>query len=116
MSMEINQLTPAGYATWDAFVNQHPQGSPFHLTAWKESITETFGYRPMYLMATEGGRIQAVLPLFLVSSLWTGKALISSPFAVYGGILATDDAARSALTAHLSELANRMRVAYAELR
>jgi FemAB-related protein (PEP-CTERM system-associated) len=116
MSLQISELTPAGYSAWDEFVNQHPQGSPFHLTAWMRSIEETFGYRPMSLMATDGSRVDGVLPLFLVSSLLTGKALISSPFAVYGGILASDDNARSALAAHLSDLANRMRVGYAELR
>jgi FemAB-related protein (PEP-CTERM system-associated) len=116
MSLEISELTPAQYSVWDDFVERHPHGSPFHLTAWKQSIEETFGYRPVYAMATSGGTVQAVLPLFLVSSLLTGKALISSPFAVYGGILATSDAARAGLAQYLSALAQRLKVGHAELR
>ena len=101
---------------WDEFVQHHPHGSPFHLTAWKRSIEETFGYRPIYLMASRKRSIEAVLPLFFVSSFLTGKALISSPFAVYGGILASGDDARAALSSHLGTLANNLQVGYAELR
>ena len=65
---------------WDTFVSNHPYGSPFHLIAWKESIEQTFGYRPFYLLATIGDRVAGVLPLFLAKSLLTGRRLISSPF------------------------------------
>lgn len=116
MSLAISELTPDRYAAWDEFVRNHPHGSPFHLTAWKRSIEETFGYRPIYLQASAGGRVEAVLPLFLVSNILTGKALISSPFAVYGGILASDDGSRAALAAHAADLARRMQVGHLELR
>jgi FemAB-related protein (PEP-CTERM system-associated) len=94
----------------------HPYGSPFHLTAWKRSIEETFGYRPYCLMATEGECIRAVLPLFLVQNFLTGKALISSPFAVYGGVLADSPEAATALREEVRALGASLNVDYVELR
>jgi FemAB-related protein (PEP-CTERM system-associated) len=50
----------------------------------------------MYLLAEDGEKIRGVLPMFYVKNILVKSALISSPFAVYGGILADSaDAARS---------------------
>src|SRR5437762_9623453 len=87
MAISVRQFQPVDALCWDAFVRSHPYGSPFHLMGWKASIEETFGYEPLYLIAEEDGRMRGVLPLFLVRSLLMGKALLSSPFAVYGGPL-----------------------------
>src|ERR1035437_4490887 len=81
-------------ARWDGFVHRHPHGSPFHLIDWKKSIEETFGYRPFYLIALEADQVRGVLPLFFVENLLVNRALISSPFAVYGGVLADSPAVR----------------------
>ena len=51
-------------------------------------MEETFGYEPKYLLAEDNGRLVAVLPLFLISNLLAGRILLSTPFAVYGGVLA----------------------------
>jgi len=101
---------------WDRFVLQHPHGSPFHLTAWKHSMERTFHYEPRYLAAVEGETVRGVLPLFLVRNLLIGKALISSPFAVYGGILAADEEAHRALAAEAAALARSVGAGYLELR
>lgn len=101
---------------WDAFVRATPGGSPFHLTAWMRAVESTFGHRPHYLMATAGDRIAGVLPLFAVRGLTGGRALVSSPYAVYGGICATSDEARTALLDAATELARRVGARYVELR
>jgi FemAB-related protein (PEP-CTERM system-associated) len=112
----VRQLQPNDYSSWDRFVLEHPCGSPFHLSAWKESIEQTFGYKGMCLLATRQERICAVLPLFLVSSLLTGKRLISSPFAVYGGILADSEESKMALLSRAQELGEQLQVQDIELR
>lgn len=84
--------------------------------AWKRTIEQTFGYVPHYLVAVADGRIQGVLPLFLIQNWLMGKVLISSPFAVYGGILAESDEARQALCAQVQELGERLQVQHVELR
>lgn len=114
--MEIRPPKPEDDRAWDAFVLGHALGSPFHLTAWKKSIEEVFHYRPMYLLASEGGTIRGVLPLFLVKSLIVGKVLISSPFAVYGGILADSAEVRDALAQSVKQLGESLDVEYIELR
>lgn len=101
---------------WDRFVADHPHGSPFHLMAWKKTMARTFGYQPMYLLARDGAGIRGVLPLFFVRNFLLGKALISSPFAVYGGILADSDAVRKELWERARRMGEDLGVEYVELR
>jgi FemAB-related protein (PEP-CTERM system-associated) len=112
----VRPLDQGDEAAWDRFVLAHPHGSPFHLMAWKRTIEQTFGYVPHYLVATGDGRIQGVLPLFLIQNWLMGKVLISSPFAVYGGILAESGEARQALCAEARGLGERLQVQHVELR
>lgn len=114
--MTIQPLTAERHSAWNDFVLRHPHGTPFHLLAWKNSVEKTFPYEPRYLLALEAGTIRGVLPLFLVSNLLVGKALISSPFAVYGGVLADSEEARNALRQAVSDLGTEQRVDYVELR
>jgi FemAB-related protein (PEP-CTERM system-associated) len=101
---------------WDAFVRSTPGGSPFHLTAWKRVVESTFGQHSHYLMATRGGGIEGVLPLFLVRDLLGSRGLISVPYGVYGGICSTSTAAADALVAAATELAAMVKADYVELR
>ncbi len=116
MGLNIHQLSPPELAAWDEFVLAHPHGSPFHTTAWMKSIEETYKFAPMYLMASEGSLVRAVLPLFLVDNFLTGKALISSPYAVYGGILADSAGVQQEMAQHLRVRADFLQVQYVELR
>jgi len=113
--MQITELGTEA-AEWDAFVRASGEGSPFHLTAWKRAVERTFGMRAHYLMAREGGRLEGVLPLFEVRELFGRRALISVPYAVYGGICATSESARAALVDAASALGRTRGAAYVELR
>lgn len=101
---------------WDAFVHSVPQGSPFHLLAWRRVVETVYGHRPQYLMATRGNGLEGVLPLFETRGPLGGRALISVPYAVYGGICGTSPAARQALLEAARELGARLGAAYVELR
>jgi FemAB-related protein (PEP-CTERM system-associated) len=114
--MVVRIATPADSAAWDAFVQQHPQGSPFHLQAWRKTIEDSFAFTPLYLLAEDEGRICGILPLFLVSNVLIKKALISSPFAVYGGILAASPSAANALHSEAKARGTQLGVQYVELR
>lgn len=116
MALTVRAFAEGDRAGWDAYVDAHPQGSPFHLTAWMDCIAASFGYEPRYLVAVNGTEIEGVLPLFLTSSLMSGKALISTPFAVYGGILAQDPTAREAIREHLERMAEELAVQFVDLR
>ena len=101
---------------WDAFVRATATGTPFHLTAWKRAVEAAFGHRAHYLMATRGDRIEGVLPLFAVRGLRGGRALVSAPYAVYGGICAASDEATQELVQAATGLARELGARYVELR
>lgn len=114
--MRIIEYSSAIRESWDSHVLAHGQGTLFHTSRWKRAIERTFGYRSLYLAAEHDGELTAVLPLFLVSNPLIGKALISTPFASYGGALAKGEDSRVALLDAATELARENRVEYLELR
>ncbi|HEV2962205.1 MAG TPA: FemAB family XrtA/PEP-CTERM system-associated protein [Candidatus Angelobacter sp.] len=114
--MNIVEYKDENRAAWDSYVMHHERGTLFHLIAWKHSIEREFQYKPRYLMATQGSQVVGVLPLFLVANMVTGRKLISTPFAVYGGICASDEQAEQALIKAACDLAQNERVEYLELR
>jgi len=114
--MEIQSLATEDQGHWDEFVQAHPHGSPFHLLAWKKTMEEIYGYSPRYLVARQGACIRGVLPLFLVKNFVMGKVLMSSPFAVYGGILADGEEAKQALGEQAKKLGRELAVEHIELR
>ncbi len=85
----------------DAFVRAHPLAAPFHLSGWSRAIERSCGQKSVCLIAEAGdGLIAGVLPLTEVKSTLFGKALVSSGFAVGGGVLAdSESAARQLLEA-----------------
>jgi len=101
---------------WDRFVLANQQGTFFHLLGWRDVIARNFGYRPFYFYAEEQNEIQGVLPLFLVRSLLFGKALVTIPLGVYGGIVSQSDEAEKSLFRAVEELARKLQVRYFELR
>jgi FemAB-related protein (PEP-CTERM system-associated) len=114
-SQMVRQPLSEEYREWDEFVLRHPHGSPFHLIAWKKTLEESFGYQPQYLIARDD-KVRGVLPLFFVRNPLLGRALISSPFAVYGGILADSNEVRLALYEKARAIGEELRVDYIELR
>ena len=114
--MIIRDYTSNDKSRWNAFVDRTADGSVFHRTEWKEIIEDTFHYQSYYLLAETGNQIVGLLPLFHTKSIIGGNALISSPFAVYGGVLAPDAAVGEALIGESLKLAERLGVPYAEFR
>jgi len=101
---------------WDAFVDDAPQATFFHRTAWRGLIEQTLGHRCHYLYAERDGVVTGVLPLAEIRSRLFGHALISTPFCVYGGVLAGDPDSEERLTQAAAALADELRVDYLELR
>jgi FemAB-related protein (PEP-CTERM system-associated) len=108
--------THADEAAIAAYVRAHPQGTPFHLPAWMKGVETGTGQRSHWLVAERGGRITGVLPLTAVKSMLFGKALVSSGFAVGGGVLADDDAVIDALVRAGWALAEKLGCPSLELR
>ncbi|MHC5110188.1 MAG: FemAB family XrtA/PEP-CTERM system-associated protein [Planctomycetota bacterium] len=82
---------------WDEYVENHPEGTVFHTQAWRDAVMKTFGHKPVYLSAQRSGKLQGVLPMFVVDSRFLGRVLVSVPYGVGGGILADDQDSAAAL-------------------
>jgi FemAB-related protein (PEP-CTERM system-associated) len=97
-------------------VHACPAATFFHRAGWQTILRQVFRHDTHYLYAQAGGRMQGVLPLAHVNSLLFGSALVSLPFAVYGGVAADNDEAAAALVEQAQALARRLGVAHLELR
>ena len=87
---------------WDDFVQAHPWGTVYHLTAWRRVIEAAFPHiegRFLLLRSSENGRIVGGMPLYTVRSRLLGNRLVSVPFSSFCDPLA----ASSRLLAQLVE-------------
>ncbi|MES2946908.1 MAG: FemAB family XrtA/PEP-CTERM system-associated protein [Pseudomonadota bacterium] len=115
----IRRLLPGDVATanaWDAFVFSHPQATFFHRAGWQKLVQDVFKHDTYFLYAQAAGAITGVLPLAHVKTWLFGNALVSLPFAVYGGVVASDAQAALALEHEAQAIAKRLGVAHLELR
>jgi FemAB-related protein (PEP-CTERM system-associated) len=106
----------AASVRWDDFVQACPQATFFHRAGWQRVLGQVFRHETHFLYAEADGRIQGVLPLARVRSWLFGHALVGLPFAVYGGVAATDPQVTLALEAEAQKLARRLGVDHLELR
>ncbi len=113
---EIKELSVGDESRWDAFVEAMPDATFFHRSGWKQVIEQAFGHKVYLLYAEAAGEIQGVFPLGHVKSMLFGNSLSSMPFCVYGGIVATNEAARLALESHAIEMAKSLNVDHLEIR
>ncbi len=101
----------------DRFVNEHPQGTAFHRAAWVLAVSKACGHGWRYMLAENtAGELQAILPLNLIHSAVFGRALVSSGFAVGGGILSVDNQATETLADAVWHFAETHSFPTAELR
>jgi FemAB-related protein (PEP-CTERM system-associated) len=112
----VRPLTAESRGRWDAFVGACPDATFFHRAGWKWVIERSFGHRTYHLMAERGEVVCGVLPLIHVRSRLFGNALVSMPFAVYGGPVASGPEALAALDRAALSLAERLGVDHLEYR
>ncbi len=115
LATQVSALGRQDHQLWDDFVRAHPDGSFFHLSAWRDIIEQVFGHRCYYLVAQRAGCIVGVLPLAEVKSRLFGHALTSLPFCVYGGPVG-DDEAVAMLEAEAERIARALGVLHLEYR
>jgi FemAB-related protein (PEP-CTERM system-associated) len=114
--LSVRPFAAADLARWEAFVQACPDATFFHRIGWREIYETVFRHRTHYLMAERDGQIVGVLPLVHMRSMLFGRALVSLPFAVYGGVASSDPLAVGALHAAARALARDLGVQHLELR
>ena len=115
-AVEVRPFSPADAGAWSAYVEGSGSATVFHRLAWSEAVERAYGHRPVHLAAWRAGRLAGILPLFLVRSAFAGRIAVSLPYATYGGIVADDAEAASALLAAARRLKGELHARYVELR
>ena len=109
---EANEL-----ARIEAFVSASREGTAFHRPAWVLAVSRACGHEWRYLLAEDdAGALQGILPLNLIHSALFGRALVSSGFAVGGGILSDSAQAIQLLADEAWRFAERHSFPSVELR
>lgn len=73
---------------WDDYVLTHPNGSPFHLSSWLQTIYQAYNFEPLLFVKKDNdNKIAGIFPCFLIKSIINGKRIVSIPFSDYGGPL-----------------------------
>ncbi len=118
-ALHVRHLEPGDSvvaARWDAFVADCAGATFFHKSGWQRILTEVFRHPTYFLYAERDGQIEGLLPLGHVKSLLFGNALVSLPFAVYGGVAASTPEAVEALETEAQAIAKKLGVDHLELR
>lgn len=114
--MNVRLFNESDCNSWDDYVVNHPAGTFFHLTGWKDVVEKSFGHRACYLIAEDAGRISGVFPLFSVKSILFGRSMVSIPFATYGGIVADSEEVAQGLYDEAVKVTQRKKLDYLEMR
>ena len=113
----LNLRDPVQAQAADEFVMGRADGTPFHRPAWLTAIARATGNRAHMLAAVApSGKIRGLLPLTHMKSRLFGQALVSSGFAVDGGVMAEDSRAAQALGGAAQDMARNLAVGSVELR
>jgi len=76
--------------SWNAFVEDHPDGTFCHRYEWSEIIQAAYRNDCHYIAARQSGRIVAVFPMIVLRTLRGKKRAVSVAFNNYGGPLVAD--------------------------
>ena len=104
-------------ADWDAFVEERPRASLYHLSGWTELAYEVFGHRTLFLEAREPtGALAGILPVVQQRSWLLGNFATSVAFFNYGGVLTDDPLVAEQLMRRASETVEALGCRYLEFR
>ena len=112
-------LLPDETAEWDAFVDRHPLGLVYHLSAWTRVLETAFPHiQGRFLVLRDGadGGIRAGVPVYTVKSWLLGQRVVSVPFASFSDPLIRSAAEFEQLLPHLIELQRSTKSRLLEIR
>ena len=114
--MQIRTVIDSDQPAWDDYVLNHPNGLAYHQFAWKNAISEAYGFTDCYLLAEEQGEIVGVLPLIDFKASFCGRSLVSLPYCDVGGCLADNEEISTALQNQSVEIGQQINARKVELR
>ncbi len=108
-AVSIHLAKQADQHRWNTYVRSHPDGSPYHLFAWKQAVEQAYGHRSYYFYAESGGRLTGILPLFHLYFPGILNELTALPYCDVGNCLCDSDAVQDALLAEALKLQKTLR-------
>ncbi|BHH86267.1 GNAT family N-acetyltransferase [Desulforhopalus sp. 52FAK] len=93
----VRQVEKKDQKRWNNYVLSHPEASPYHLWAWKDSVEQAYGHTSFYLVAEYNEKVVGVFPLFNLRFPWLLNELTALPFCDVGNCLADSFAIQNAL-------------------
>lgn len=115
-AIAVRRVNPLAETDWDAQLASCPGAVFFHTAAWARVLHETYGFRPVYLVAEDPDGGRALLPLMEIDSWLTGRRGVSLPFTDECRPAGGDEHTHCALTLAALACADDRRWRYLELR
>ena len=111
-------MTPVtNFDEWNEYVLNHPNGTFYLLSFWKDAIEKAFKIKNRYFIAKKDGKPCGIIPLFVVHTIALKKVSISIPYGgFYAGILANDEKTRDRLLEFAVSFSKHNGSEYLELR
>lgn len=114
--MAVDLLTKEDEQKYKDYLDNNPQATFEYTLEWKDILERNFGFESKHIIyKDEEGNIKGVLPLFKASSIF-GKRLVSTPYAVYSGILADTYEVKKEIINFSRKLAIEEKVNFLEIR
>lgn len=89
--MDLQILNPLDEPGWDDLLRNSGDSSFFHTSGWARVLVQSYGYKPVYFVALDGGRLSLLVPYMDIPSLLTGRRGVSLPFSDYCDPYASDN-------------------------
>lgn len=113
----IYEINPLCDERWPALAANHASASVFHSRQYLETLTHTYGYKPMALTTAAPGEPLSNAVLFCEISSWlTGKRLVSLPFSDHCAPLLDNDLQLPEVSSWLQAERKRRSWKYTEFR
>lgn len=116
-SIQVKPLDDSQCGAWDAYVQGKDNSAVYHLSAFRDIISRSFGHKTVYLAAYDvAGQICGVLPAVEMKSALFGHFIVSLPFFTYGSVLADSAEIEKKLCTTLFAYAEKEGIEHVELR
>lgn len=107
---------PLADPVWDVLLSECPSATVFHTSAWARVLSESYGYRPCYIIRTKNDTITTLVPIMEVKSWLTGTRGVSVPFADYCSSILSDEMEGDQIQSFITRLGNDRKWRFWELR
>jgi hypothetical protein len=116
MSFELKIIDPITDERWDQELLQTANYSIFHSSAWASVLSESYGYRPLYLVLSHNNNIAARVPFMEINSFMTGRRGVSLPFSDYCDPILDNEVPIENILDHVIDFGRNSGWKYLELR